>query len=266
MTSAQKIIKYLAIGLAALLIVSIIGGILSAAGFLGGFFSSSLLDEDKVYSISGDIHSLKLDIAAADLKIVTGDALAVESNLAELTVKDSDGVLTVTQKSRFGINYNGAFLTITLPENFTFEDADITTGAGKVTIGDLRCNSLQLELGAGAVRIDYLYSKSDAQIKAGAGELVIDGGALQDLELELGVGKTDLSVYLSGDSKIQCGVGQTQLTLIGKNYTIDVDKGLGSVTIDGQDMEDGQIYGSGSNAIDLKCGVGSVDIGFLQES
>ena len=39
MTTAQKVIKYLAIAFAIFLTVSIIGGILSAVGFLGGLLS-----------------------------------------------------------------------------------------------------------------------------------------------------------------------------------------------------------------------------------
>ncbi len=66
MTELQKTVKYLAVGLAALLSVSIIGGIVSAIGIVGGYLfeGEEAASDMKSYSVSAEIQSLRVDIGA----------------------------------------------------------------------------------------------------------------------------------------------------------------------------------------------------------
>ena len=50
-----------------------------------------------------------------------------------------------------------------------------------------------------------------------------------------------------------------------KNYTINVSKGLGNVTLDGQKLEMDRIYGTGENYLDIDGGVGEIKIDFKEE-
>ena len=53
-----------------------------------------VLDDSQTYEITSDIHSLDIQINAADFKIEHGDEFSVESNLKYLSVFEKDGVLT----------------------------------------------------------------------------------------------------------------------------------------------------------------------------
>lgn len=265
MTTFQKIIKYCAIAFAILLIVCIIGGILSALGFIGGFFGENAVTKEmNVYTISSDIKELKIDISAADFSIISSEKFSVESNLKGLEVEENNGVLNISEKSHFGMNYNKAVLKLFIPENFVFTDADINTGAGKLTADSLSADKLFLELGAGEVNIDELNAFEKAEIDGGAGEVTISGGSLKDLSLDMGVGELNLTSAILGTNKLDYGVGETNLSLIGskEDYEIKLDKGVGSAVIDGENMKDGSVFGDGQNRIDVDGGVGSINICF----
>lgn len=270
MTSIQKVIKYCATAFAVFLTVSIIGGILGAAGLFGGVFGEGgVSEETETYTVSQNTTGLKVDINAADLTITKGESFFVESNLEKLTVEEKDGTLTVAEKSKigWGQNYNNAVLILHIPGDFVFEKAEITTGAGRLTVDSLSADDLHLELGAGEVKIGELNASRRAEIDGGAGAVTISGGTLYDLDLDMGVGKLDLTAAILGNSELDYGVGEADLTLIGSkdDYRLTFDKGLGRAVVDGQEMSDGSTYGSGENRIDIDGGVGAVDVDFREK-
>ena len=87
MTKAQKIIKYLAIGFAIFLIVSIFSGILGALYGLSGILGLKkedeqviLGDKEQVVFETTDISELEISLAFTNLTIKKGDMLKVETN------------------------------------------------------------------------------------------------------------------------------------------------------------------------------------------
>lgn len=76
------------------------------------------------------------------------------------------------------------------------------------------------------------------------------------------MGTFDLNGKLTGTSKVDSGVGAININLIDnlENYTIDVSKGLGSVTLDGKKLEIDRIYGTGENYLSVDGGVGEIKI------
>ena len=95
-------LKYFLIVLAVILVVALVGCVSQPA----------VLDSTKTYSITKEIHSLNVEINAADFVIVQGDNFSVESNLKNLSVTEEDGVLKIVDKTRFARNYNGASLKL----------------------------------------------------------------------------------------------------------------------------------------------------------
>ena len=47
-----------------------------------------------------------------------------------------------------------------------------------------------------------------------------------------------------------------------KNYTVDVSKGIGNVTLDGQKLEMDILYGTGENYLYIDGGIGEIKIRF----
>lgn len=268
MTSWQKAIKYAAMAFAIFLIVGIIGGILSAVAGLDVLFGGKGDDfagDMKTYQVGAQIEQLEIEISAAELEIVTGEEFRVESNHKYLSVKESGSRLVISETQRFSGTYRGGVtLTLYIPEGTVFDKADITTGAGVVTIGALSADRLTMDFGAGKVDIETLSAYDRAEINGGAGQITVRGGELDDLDLDMGVGELNLTSRLSGECDVDCGVGETNLTLLGSasDYRIQIDKGLGEAVIDGQRAKDDKVYGTGGTELDVDGGVGRIEIGF----
>ncbi len=265
MTTFQKAVKYLAIALAIFLTVSIIGGILSMFGLFGGFFGGSAVTDDiKTYTVSSDIKSLEVKINAADFTIKQGDSFSVESNLKYLTVEDKNGVLTIRDTKKFIRTYTGAVLTLYIPADTVFDKANITTGAGRLTVDNLSADTMNFELGAGEVAIDTLVAASDIDINGGAGKITISGGALHNLDLDMGAGQLNLTSALTGESDFDLGIGESNITVIGNknDYKLDIERGLGNITVDGTSVSNIKGQGNGNNDIEISGGIGAINLKF----
>ncbi len=267
MTTLQKVIKYLAMAFAIFLTVTIIGGILSAAGLFGGLLAGDAVVEDiKTYSVTSEIHNLNIRINAADLYIKEGDAFSVESNLKHLKVEEKGGILTIEGTKRFGSTYNGAVLTIYVPAGTVFDNTNLATGAGRLTIEKLSSGTLDFELGTGDVSINSLIATKSADIEGGAGRITISSGALKDLDLEMGVGQLNLTSALIGDCQLDLGVGESNITLIGskEDYKLDLEKGLGNISVDGKNVSDYGSSGNGTNRVEINGGIGAINVKFKE--
>lgn len=265
MTTFHKVIKYLAMAFAIFLAVSIIGGIIgTVASFSGLFDGDAVLGDAKKYTVSGDITELKIEIDAADFTIKQADTFSVESNLKHLTVKEEDGVLKIEENKEFGITYTDAMLILYIPTDTVFEKAEITTGAGRLTVDTLSTGLLKLELGLGKVNIENLTATSQADFDGGAGDITISGGTLHNLDLDMGVGKLQLTSAILGNSDFDIGTGRANITIIGNkdDYSIDAEKGIGNITIDGETVATVNSLGNGENKIEISGGIGAIDLNF----
>lgn len=268
MTEIQKIIKYLAMAFAIFLTVTIISGICGAIASLSFLFGDNKVN-GKVnnYPVSEVVEELVIDTSISNLTIKTGDEFCIESNHKYLKVKESDGKLIISEKRKWLIsNPGGVSLNVYIPKGAHFSDADIHAGAGKVKIEELSADEIDLDFGAGEAQIGKLTANQSIKIDGGAGELVIQEGLLNNLDLDMGVGELDLTGKLLGNSKLDYGIGETNLTLLGSknDYTIELDKGVGKATFDGESMKDESIYGMGANQIDIDGGVGELNVMFQE--
>ena len=275
MTDLQKIVKYIAIAFAALLAVGIIAGCVGLFGVLGaivfgGKSGSTVItgEVEGVYTAISDVKVLEIDIAAANLNIKQGEKLSVESNLKNLKISEGNGKLALKEKSRFkislGKDYNPeAVLTVYIPQGTVLDEADITTGAGKVQIEALSAENLELELGAGDLTASNLTVTRGADIQGGAGRVTLTDCSIHNLDMEMGVGQLNMRAALSGRSELDLGVGESNITLVGSknDYSLDISKGIGELMVEGKKVNDAGIHG-GENRVSINGGIGRIDIGF----
>ena len=274
MTAVQKVIKYLALAFAIFLTVTIIGSILSAVGLLGGLFSDDdagwgdVIGETKTYTVTSKVSDLNIQINAADFYIKEGSGFSVESNLKNLEVDEKNGCLTLKDLTKIKLNgsntYENAVLTIYVPAGTVFDHVNIKTGAGRFTVDILSAETIGFELGAGDVTINKLIATTSADIEGGAGRITITDGALKELDLDMGVGQLNLTSALTGSCQLDLGVGESNITLIGskEEYTLDLEKGLGSISIDGKNVSDYGSSGNGTNKVEINGGVGTINVVF----
>lgn len=273
MTEAQKIIKYIAIALAALLIVGIVSGIYFAGAAIISIFEddgNEEIGEIEEIILDEGAHPSRLDveIAAAEVTVKTGDKLRVETNNSRISCSVKGNTLKIVEEGH-GLFYKGnskSVLIITLPEDLIFDEADIEAGAGRLLIESLSVRELSLDLGAGETVVDSLYVSSEAEINAGAGRLEIKSAEIGHIDVNQGVGELDVTVLVKNGGEFNCGVGSVIIDLVGSeaDYSVNVEKGLGEIKINGETVSnrEDRTYGTGSSRIEINGGVGSASIFF----
>lgn len=269
MSTFQKVIKYLALAFALFLVVSIFTGIFSAVYSLGNVFDgnqdASITEMSEKELDAKDTKALMIDLGAAGLEIKTGEQLKAETNNSDITIKQDGDVLQIKEKSHNWFQTsNRSKVVVYIPKDMEFDKVGINSGAGEITVESLITEVLDLDLGAGEVNIDYLEVKKAADMDGGAGETTIRSGSLCNLELDMGVGATKVSTRLSGDCDLDLGIGELALTILGDkaDYTIEVNKGVGEYTIDGEKIHDNEKIGNGTNYLQLDGGIGEVKVEF----
>ena len=272
MTTAQKVIKYLAIAFAIFLIITIISTISATLFALSGILGLKQDIEESLNSEmvatnfeNSDITTLDIEVAFTNLTIKTGDSIKIETDNNNINYKQENQKLEIKEKSKkWFSNYTEKELILYLPENIALEKVKIATGAGKIDIEKLNTENLSFELGAGETEIQKLNVQKECEIDGCAGKLSIKNGTINDLDLDMGVGEVNLIASLIGKNEINAGVGSLNIDLQGEkeSYKIQADKGLGSVKIDGREISNGETFGDGENYIEVDGGVGNIDIDF----
>ena len=274
MTTAQKVIKYLATAFAVFLIITIISAILSGVyallSALGLIHTNKDIVTENLKVISKEVKevtTLKIDLAYTNLDIKTGDDFKVETNNSKITFEENNGSVKIKEENRNWLNNNNmsSNLIIYIPEDMiAIDETKIQTGAGKINIEKLNTQSLYLELGAGDVYIENVIATGETKIDGGVGKTELKSCEINNLKANLGMGEFTFCGKLTGKSKIDSGVGAINIDLIDNknNYKIDVSKGLGNVTLDGQKLETDRVYGIGENYLDIDGGIGEIKIDF----
>ena len=270
MTTFQKVIKYCAIGLAVFLCVLIISaavnGIRSFAGIFN-FSKSKNNDEEKyseVIDFNDQIIGLNLDLKGANLIVKEGSKISVEIDDKDTRVFEENNILRVVDRNSKVIK-SASNITITIPSYLLFERVNVTTGAGKVEINGINTNELDMELGAGKVTLSNINS-AKTSIETGAGSVLIKKSILNDLDLEVGVGEINIDADITGNSNIESGIGSLKLNLNNNEsmYKFDIEKGIGSITFNGDKITGNTTIGNGNSHIKIEGGIGSIKINTLR--
>lgn len=246
MTTFQKIVKYIATALAVFLTVIIISGALGLIALFTGISNADATADDlKTYAVPQDVKNIVIDINAANLSIKKGESLSIESNINKLDILEKNGTLKIKEKRFFGLFYGSAVLTITVPENASFESLSIKMGAGNITAESVNVTK-------GTV------------IESGIAKISVNGCSFNNLNLDSGVGGLDFNSKVAGKFEVSTGIGESNITLPGKksDYSVDVDKGLGSIIVDGEKVSELETKDGNLCKIEVDGGIGNISLNF----
>lgn len=263
MTAKQKLIKYLALAFAVFLIVSFALGIFEILSSLLEMEVKKPIGTESLYSysVSDTVSELEISISAADLKIITGDAFCISTDNDNITCHENGSLLTVEDKERFSLSPGEAVL-IEVPADKSFDKITLNAGAGEVTVDILNTAELSMNFGAGDFFADTLFVTAKAYINCAAGEVTVNGGTVNNLEMNTAIGDVALACSLKGKTEIDCAVGDVSLDLPDSlsEYSIKLDKGICSASLNGENMEDEKRYGDGFSRIEIDGAVGDIRI------
>ena len=276
MTTAQKIMKYLAIAFAIFLIVSIISlilfGVYALSGVLGLKDNSKIDVSSNMQTVDignkenivnlTDITSLDIEVKYTNLIIKNGDTFYYETNNDNIIYKENHNTIKIEEKGKWLFSDTESNLIIYIPENFDLNKINIEAGAGKVEIENLNADNLDLELGAGEASISNLNIRNNTKLEGGAGRLNILDGNINNLDLDMGIGEININSFITGNSDIDAGIGILNLNLQGSktDYRIITDKGVGNLKINGENISGASTYGEGKNLIKVDEGIGNINI------
>lgn len=267
--SIAKTINIIAKVFAVVLIVSIIGGIVEACFGIG----KRVFDNDKKPSTSvsqqiaekqaiSDKTKMILDIKSTDVNITLGEAFSVDTNNDYIVVNENGNCIEIKEKEHSIKDITN--LNIVLPKDLVLSTFDFDAGAGNINIESLNCEIADIDLGAGNVVIENIFISNDADIDAGAGDVTIRNGEMRNLDYDMGMGETTINAKIVGDSSIDCGVGNLELGLSSSpdDYTLNIEKGLGTAFVADEKLTGDSILGTGSNKIKISGGLGNITVSF----
>ncbi len=198
-----------------------------------------------------DITSLRLDVDMSEVVVRTGERWKLESNFKKeyLTCEAGDGVLTIRQPD-FNWSFGGwsgkldPNITLTVPEDLRLDTLDVELNAGAMELKDLSAKESRLDVDAGAITLDALDTRS--------------------LDLDCDTGGVEGTLRLTRNSSMDVDMGAIELTLLegSKVARVAADIGLGSVSFNGEELDDGaeQKIGTNGGQLQLNCDMGSIEL------
>lgn len=258
MNTFQKVVKYIALALALSIIVSIITLAFNIINEVFLSFHEEKLENTEYKFQNEVINRIDIDIKGADVSITYGSEFKIETNIKDVSRSVKNGVLKVKDNSR-GYNKDKK-MVITIPESNVFESVKISLGRGVSTISSLNAKEVDFEIGAGKVVLNNLNISNKAEFECGAGKLEINNSRINNLKLDMGAGEVSVSSVLTGTSEFDAGVGKLSINLLDSidNYSFTIDKGIGSIKLNNEDVSSDVTVGNGVNAIDIDGGIGEI--------
>lgn len=277
MSEFQKVIKYCAMAFAAFLAFSILTGIVTAVlavtGFLSGGSGKAVNEINKSFE---DVKSLSIEHGIGTLNIEQGDSdkvLVKAQNVNEDYVIDKSfsGELKLKNKFNFWSFISGnkgsgnkSVITVYLPSDFVAGRVKLDAGAGNINIEALNTEKLDVNAGAGNIKGGRI-TAGQVILDGGVGDITFEEVNFTDSDIDSGVGNVKIQGNLYGKNKIDCGVGEVTLDLLQSvdDYNLKVEKGLGSIYINGKKYSDLNWDNiTADNTLDIEGGVGNIDINF----
>ena len=194
---------------------------------------------------------LDIELKYDELILEEGDSFCVrvyDDSGKNVTVKESSDTLKVRSTKKLSKTRK---VHISYPEDVKLQELEIEMGAGTVYLNrDIETEKLSVEMGAGEFE-----SKNPVTAR--------------EADLEIGTGSMTFADLSAGKADGECGLGELNLTLTGKqeDYNYDLECGVGNLDV-GSDSYSGlgrekTIFNKGADRkLDLECGMGNISVDF----
>lgn len=256
----NRIIKTFAFILAAIVIISMLGGIYALCITVFDLFQSKQIENQIQYDSL--MSSLDIDLKTANLEIKLGDKLLVSTTNKYVTTYQNNNNIVIQEKKHSLLSKDNNKVIITVPDNFLLDIVEIDITSGSIKIDKLETKRLNLDLGSGTTKINNLLVTDKTKIDCGSGKFLLNNGNLSNLNLDTGLGDTILNTKIIGNSNIETDIGKLELNLIGSlnDYELTIDKGVGSIKLNNESLKDKSVVGTGNNYLLIEGGIGLTSI------
>ena len=265
-----------------------IGGISVAAVETGGnvFDQAGQLLQDNDYPLAGLIHWGNAQYHSSDIDWDALDGNTVDMDFA------SDLEISLKYDELLIQEYDGDKIRVNVA-NDTKNDVVVKETSGKITITDTRSGNVKkkkqikvivpsgkdfdtvsLGVDMGTIDLECDLKVQELSVEVGAGEFSGYGNiTAANCDLQVGTGTIDIDQIDVQKLNADCGAGEIDMVVTGKekDYNYDLSCGMGEI-----DLEDSEYSGLGiektiSNEgaqkdMVLECGMGEIDVEFTGES
>ncbi len=246
--------------LVAVTVVCIVFGTFMHAGLLshrGFHFDYTFGNDSKKESAENGTTKLDvftkidMDLNTTDVKITNGDdyAITVEAANKDIlpTYSVDNGTLELSQEQNnniFGLHDNSCTLEITVPK-----DAEIKEITGEVTVGDInieetQADTIDLTADVGGINL-YKVTAKDITLSGRVGDVIANVNDFNSMELSTNTG--DITIVSAKDLD---------------NYDLDLDSGVGSISVNGKDQGDSYSQNGNEGSIEADSDVGDVCVNY----
>lgn len=248
-------------------------------------------DGETVSFLASSFRELDLELGACTLYLQESADdqiyVSVEGNTLRHYYLVDGSTFRIRNAGRTKIAGKSDKVYLKIPKDFTFDEADMTLGAGTLEGGALRAGDLSMEVGAGECSLDEisgnevsldvgagsirtkLLNAAELKLNVGAGEFKLKGVSVTGkLDLELGMGNAEIDGTVTGNMNVDCGMGNVTMRLTGseEDHAYEVDCGMGSVEIGGRSyggFSTKQKWNSGQESVfEIECNMGNVKLSF----
>lgn len=274
MTSVQRVIKYLAIALAMLIVFSIASAAIGGIALVADLFSSEEIELEYTGSLlEGNINktvtNIDIEVNSINVWVRQGDSFKFETDNESVESKITKEKLSITQEGTNFLDRDGnSTLIIYIPADISPEKLTLNSAAGNVLAENVTAQKIDIDMGAGELQLKNCTAAKSADIDSGVGKTDIQNCKLTNLDLDVGMGQLIMQAAVYGESEIDCGIGQADIIFKGKaeNYKIKASKGLGTLTVDGNSIAGETTLGDGDNTVEINAGIGKVTVEFYKSS
>ena len=215
-------------------------------------------DSKEAAGTNGEIYLFD-GVSKLDLSIRTGELYLKEYNGNEIKVE-------VSGKDREKVRVGQEGETLVLESIGRVQDREITVSYPKKT----EFEDVSLEVAAGTINLDDDFYAKKLKVSVAAGEFLNDGAVTAEkADISVGTGNVDLDNLNVQNLEADCGIGNIDLDINGKesDYDYEISCSAGEI-----DIGDSSYSGIGyekkisnpgaSGKMNLDCGVGNITVDF----
>ena len=213
------------------------------------YSEGEIVTED--YEVKGTIKSLNIEAALMDVRIDEGDEV-------KITYKGDERI-----KPTYDFDEASGTLTIKQKKDKSIKSTNLKTES-KLTIelpSELAMDKFKLELAMGNLKVDEIIAK-ELTISDNMGNIEIEKTSADSVNVEANMGNVVIRKCKTTNIDVKAAMGNVEIKLEDdiKDYTIDAETSLGSLTI-GKESLTGSYKQTGTKGnIKVECNLGDVEI------
>jgi len=231
-------------------------------------------DVEKFRVAGNEVEKLDLSVAGCELTIAKSedDSFWVEAkNVGKLQVLVKGDTLkmisTVTDKKISGSNVKNVKVTLYVPAEYSFDEAEVELGAGIIRAEGFQAERFELEIGAGEVEMKGLQVEN-FELEVGAGSVKLMDAELGKVKCSVGAGNVNVDGKLNGDAEISCAAGNVAIKLSNSftDFNYEVACTAGNVTLADKKYsglaKTQEIDNDAKHDVEISCTAGNLKVSF----